>query len=224
LNTASADSHDAPVFLSHVEFLFNQFATPVAGHVTLDSLSDLQLIQQSINGSHEAFDALVRRYQDRLVHSLEHALNSREDALDAAQQAFVSAWQKLAAFRQDAAFYSWLYRIAMNAAISRRRKLRLPTTSLDRHAEASGLDPEDKNEDADPQRQLVSSEHVQLVQEALSQLAEEFRQPLILKEIDGLPYEEIATILDIPIGTVRSRIFRARREMTERLTRILGDE
>lgn len=158
------------------------------------------------------------------MHSLEHALNSREDALDAAQQAFVSAWQKLGAFRQDAAFYSWLYRIAMNAAISRRRKQRVATTSLDRHAEESGMDPADQNENSDPQRQMASSEHVRLVQEALSQLAEEFRQPLVLKEIDGLRYDEIATILDIPIGTVRSRIFRARREMTERLSRILGDD
>lgn len=190
----------------------------------MDSLSDLQLIQKSINGSLEAFDTLVRRYQDRLVHSLEHALNSREDALDAAQQAFVSAWQKLGAFRQDAAFYSWLYRIAMNAAISRRRKQRIATTSLDRHVEESGMPPVDNNEDADPQRQLTSAEHVRLVQEALSQLAEEFRQPLVLKEIDGLPYEEIATILDIPIGTVRSRIFRARREMTERLSRVFGED
>lgn len=157
------------------------------------------------------------------MHSLEHALNSREDAMDAAQQAFVSAWQKLSAFRQDAAFYSWLYRIAMNAAISRRRKLRVPTVSLDGKTDESGMDPVDNHEDADPQRQMVSSEHVRLVQEALSQLAEEFRQPLVLKEIDGLPYEEIATILDIPIGTVRSRIFRARRDIMERLTRALGE-
>lgn len=190
----------------------------------LDSLSDNQLIEKSISGSVEAFDVLVRRYQDRLVHSLEHALNSREDALDAAQQGFVSAWQKLGAFRQDAAFYSWLYRIAMNAAISRKRKQRVPTTSLDGYVDATGTNPTDQNVDADPTRQLDSTEHVQLVREALAQLAEEFRQPLVLKEIDGLAYEEIATILDIPIGTVRSRIFRARREMLERLGRVLGEE
>lgn len=189
----------------------------------MDSLSDIQLIQHSIDGNLDAFDALVRRYQDRLVHSLEHALNSRDDALDAAQQAFVSAWQKLDTFRQDAAFYSWLYRIAMNAAISRRRKQRINTTSLDQRIEASGLSPVDENIDADPRRQLSSAENGQLVRDALQQLAEEFRQPLILKEIDGLAYEEIATILNIPIGTVRSRIFRARRELTERLGRLLGE-
>ncbi len=144
--------------------------------------------------------------------------------MDAAQQAFVSAWQKLDSFRQDAAFYSWLYRIAMNAAISRRRKNRVNTTSLDGFVEASGSNPVDNSPNSDPQQQLNSAEHVRLVREALAQLAEEFRQPLVLKEIDGLAYEEIASILNIPIGTVRSRIFRARREMMERLERILGNE
>jgi RNA polymerase sigma-70 factor (ECF subfamily) len=190
----------------------------------LDALSDNQLIQQAINGNVDAFEVLVRRYEDRLVHSLEHALGSREDALDAAQQAFVSAWRKLDSFRRDAAFYSWLYRIAMNEAISRRRKQRLPTTSLDRHMHVSGQSPVDENSASSPQYRLDVEERVQLVRQALRELAEEFRQPLVLKEIDGLPYEEIATILDIPIGTVRSRIFRARQEMTARLERLFRDE
>lgn len=186
----------------------------------MDSLSDNQLINQSVAGDVDAFDVLVRRYQDRLVHSLEHALGSRDDALDAAQQAFVSAWRGLGTFRQDAAFYSWLYRIAMNAAISARRRQRLPTTSLNTHMEASGTSPIDENIDTDPQRQLTSEEQVRLVQQALLQLPEEFRQPLVLKEMDGFSYEEISSLLNIPIGTVRSRIFRARRELTQRLERV----
>ena len=112
----------------------------------------------------------------------------------------------------------------MNAAISRRRKNRVNTTSLDGFVEASGSNPVDNSPNSNPQQQLNSAEHVRLVREALAQLAEEFRQPLVLKEIDGLAYEEIASILNIPIGTVRSRIFRARREMMERLERILGNE
>ncbi|MEQ9411954.1 MAG: sigma-70 family RNA polymerase sigma factor [Fuerstiella sp.] len=191
--------------------------------MTSDSLSDNQLIRRAVDGSPDAFDVLVRRYQDRLVHSLEHALGSREDALDAAQQAFVSAWRKLSAFRQDAAFYSWLYRIAMNAAISRKRRQRLPTTSLDDQM-AAGSPPPDQRSDTDPEHRLSTEERSAQVRAALLELAEEFRQPLVLKEIDGLSYDQIATILDIPIGTVRSRIFRARREMTERLQRILRPE
>ena len=190
----------------------------------VDEPSDNQLIQQATDGSLDAFDVLVQRYQDRLVHSLEHALGSHDDALDAAQQAFVSAWKNLKSFRQEAAFYSWLYRIAMNAAITRKRRQRLPTTSLDRHVAASGNSPPDENSDTNPESRMVSAEHVQLVQDALKQLAEEFRQPLVLKEIDGMSYEEIASVLDIPIGTVRSRIFRARRELTERLERVFRSD
>jgi len=190
----------------------------------VDQPSDNQLIQQATDGSSDAFGVLVQRYQDRLVHSLEHALGSRDDAMDAAQQAFVSAWRNLKSFRQDAAFYSWLYRIAMNAAITRKRRQRLPTQSLDRHVAATGHSPTDNSADTNPESRMVSAEHVELVQNALLQLAEEFRQPLVLKEIDGMSYEEIASVLDIPIGTVRSRIFRARRELTERLERIFRSE
>lgn len=191
--------------------------------ISLNAIPDNQLIQQSINGDTQAFSALITRYQDRLVHSLEHALGSREDALDAAQQAFVSVWQKLDTFRQDSAFYSWLYRVALNAAISGRRKQRLSTTSLESYVESSGTGAVDGNADADPTRQLASAENVRLVREALLQVAEEFRQPLVLKEMDGFSYEEIAKILEIPIGTVRSRIFRARREITERLHRLFEE-
>ena len=191
--------------------------------ISLNAIPANQLIQQSINGDTQAFSALITRYQDRLVHSLEHALGSREDALDAAQQAFVSVWQKLDTFRQDSAFYSWLYRVALNAAISGRRKQRLSTTSLESYVESSGTGAVDGNADADPTRQLASAENVRLVREALLQMAEEFRQPLVLKEMDGFSYEEIASILEIPIGTVRSRIFRARREITERLHRLFEE-
>ena len=187
----------------------------------MDNLPDNQLIQLSVEGRSEAFNTLVIRYQDRLVHSLTQALGSRDDALEIAQQAFVSAWRRLDSFRQDAAFYSWLYRIAMNAAISRKRQQRLPTTSLDSYVAASGHTPVDVNSDTNPERRLVSEERVQLVQTALMKLPEEFRQPLVLKEIDGFSYDDIAKIQDIPIGTVRSRIFRARRELTEQLKRIL---
>lgn len=184
----------------------------------MDSPDDKELVRQSVAGNHEAFEQLVRRYQDRLTHSLEHALGSREDALDAAQQAFVSAWRNLSGFRSDAAFYSWLYRIAMNAAISARRRQRLSTKSLDGPDEAAAQTV-DRRPDADPAHQLQIDERVRLVREELQKIPAEFRQPLVLKEIDALSYEEIAMVLDIPVGTVRSRIFRARKELTERLKR-----
>ncbi|MEZ6059818.1 MAG: sigma-70 family RNA polymerase sigma factor [Planctomycetaceae bacterium] len=190
----------------------------------MNASSDQQLIRQSLDGDDSAFDELVTRYQDRLVHSLEFALGSRDDALEAAQQAFISAWRRLATFRHEAEFYSWLYRIAMNAAISRRRKQRIETTSLESLEEASGASPADPNPAADPAHPMSSEERVRIVRQALQEVAEEFRQPLIMKEMDGFSYEQIASILEIPLGTVRSRIFRARQELTERLKRVLGDD
>jgi RNA polymerase sigma-70 factor (ECF subfamily) len=190
----------------------------------VDQLPDLQLIDNTLQGDSRAFDALVRRYQDRLVHSLEHAFGSREDALDVAQQAFLLAWQKLSSFRHEAGFYSWLYRIARNVAISRARRPQLSSSSLDHMHEAGGFEPTDQKQQSAPDHAMDQAEQVNLVQEALRQISEEFRQPLVLKEIDGFSYEQIAEILDIPLGTVRSRIFRGRQELIERLQRKMRPE
>lgn len=182
--------------------------------------SDLQLIDEALQGETHAFDELVRRYQDRLVHSLEHCLGSREDALDAAQQAFTLAWRKLSSFRRQSGFYSWLYRIARNAAVSSHRKQQLPSGSLEQMNDAAGFEPTDSRPDASPDHAMQQDENVRMVQLALQQIPEEFRAPLVLKEIDGFSYEQIAEVLDIPLGTVRSRIFRARQELLERLERL----
>jgi len=190
----------------------------------VDSPTDLQLIEQVRQGDSRAFDELVRRYQDRLVHSLEHVFGSREDALDVAQQAFVLAWRKLSSFRGDAGFYSWLYRIARNVAISSARRQHLSSSSLDHMHEAAGFEPADQNQDSAPEHAMDQAEQVRLVQEALKKISDEFRQPLVLKEIDGFSYEQIAEILDIPLGTVRSRIFRGRQELIERLQRKMRPE
>ena len=157
------------------------------------------------------------------MHSLELALNSREDALDAAQQAFVLAWKKLSTFRRESGFYSWLYRIARNVAISGIRQQRIESGSLDQLHEAAGFEPADGNSQSAPEHALQQFEEINLVQNALQEIPEEFRQPLVLKEIDGMSYEEIAKILDIRLGTVRSRIFRARQELIAKLQRLSRD-
>ena len=181
--------------------------------------ADLQLIDATLSGDTRAFDELVRRYQDRLVHSLEHTLGSRDDALDVAQQAFVLAWKKLSSFRREAGFYSWLYRIAHNFAISRIRRPKISSRSLDHLHEAAGFEPADIHSESAPEYPMLQAEQIQMVQKALLEIVEEFRQPLVLKEIDGFSYEEIARILGIPLGTVRSRIFRARQELIAKLQR-----
>jgi RNA polymerase sigma-70 factor (ECF subfamily) len=190
----------------------------------LDKTSDASLIAESLQGDSRAFDQLVLRYQRRLVHSLEHSIGSRDDALDVAQQAFVLAWRRLSTFRGESGFYSWLYRIARNVAITRTRRKRHNPGSLDQLEEAGGFQPVDDSTSSVPEHRVNQAEDVAAVRQALQQLAEEFRTPLVMKEIDGFTYEQIASILEIPIGTVRSRLFRARQEMAERLQRILRED
>ena len=189
----------------------------------VNGLSDLQLIDATVAGDTRAYDALVQRYQDRLVHSLEHALSSREEALDVAQQAFILAWRKLHTFRREAQFYSWLYRIARNVATSRVRRQKINSGSLDQLRDDAGFEPLDTRDQSAPEHQILQAEAIQRLQAALKEIPEEFRQPLILKELDGMSYEEIGHIMDVPIGTVRSRIFRARQELLERLKRLSGN-
>lgn len=187
--------------------------------------NDLAIIRRCRSGEAEAFGELVLRYQDRLFGTLVHLLGSLEDARDAAQDAFVLAFQKIETFRGDSAFYSWLFRIAYNAAMTRRRKDRHNHhMSVETARERHGHEPADERASADPGDALHREERQQLVRKALGELAEEYRTALILKEMDGLQYDEIAKIVNCPIGTVRSRIHRARQELREKLSRALKSE
>ncbi len=185
---------------------------------------DQKLIEESLNGHSDAFGQLVVRYQDRLYNTLSRALGSAEDAADAAQEGFVQAFQKLESFRGESSFYSWLFRISMNAAISTKRKNKRMTASIDAAREQAGIEPEDIHPTAQPSHAIELSEQQQLVQDALAGLSEEFRSVIVLKEIEGMKYEEIADILDCPIGTVRSRIFRARTELKDKLRILLKEQ
>jgi RNA polymerase sigma-70 factor, ECF subfamily len=185
---------------------------------------DEQLIKECLAGQTEAFGLLVTRYQDRLYHTLSNILVSAEDARDVAQDAFVLAFQKLHTFRGDSAFYSWLFRIAYNSAISHLRKKKRSAPTDETSHEQTGIEPADRHPDTDPSRGLEVTEEQALVRSALAQLQEEYRTALVLKEMEGLKYEEIAEVVDAPIGTVRSRIHRARRDLREKLRILLKDE
>jgi RNA polymerase sigma-70 factor (ECF subfamily) len=186
--------------------------------------SDQDLIAAALARDTAAFGELVAKYQNRLFHALAHMLGSTDDAQDVAQDAFVLAFQKLATFRGDAQFYSWLFRIAMNAAVNFRRKNRSLGASLEAAKERIGLEPTDHRGDSSPDRPLEQAERQRLVREALAQMTEEFRIPLVMAEMEDLKYEEIADILHCPIGTVRSRIHRGRAELREKLRRLLKNE
>ncbi len=182
---------------------------------------DAPLIAETLAGNSDAFGRLVTKYQDRLYNSLVHVVGSTEEAQDVAQDAFVQAFLKLSTFQGNSAFFTWLYRIAFNVAISQRRKHKT-TVSIDQQRELSGNEPLDHNQA--PTERIESQERIAQVRTALAALGEEHRTVLILREIDNCSYEEIAEILDLPVGTVRSRLHRARLELREQLKESLQED
>ena len=179
---------------------------------------DAQLIDETLAGHSAAFGQLVLKYQDRLYNTVVHVAGSAEDARDCVQEAFVQAFLKLDTFQHSSAFYTWLYRIAFNVAASHRRRRR-PTLSVEYARETSGLEPMDDGNG--PTERLEQKECCRQVRQAIGQLSEEHRMVLVLREIDGCCYETIANILELPIGTVRSRLHRARLQLREQLKEVL---
>ena len=176
---------------------------------------DRRLISEALAGRTASFGELVLRYQDRLYHVANRILDNPDDALDVVQDTFVNAYLSLASFKGDAEFFTWLYRIAFNTAISAKRKKR-PVVSLDAgigRDGAAGLDPEDRAADTAPGAALERTEDERILSEAVAKLSPEHRTVLLMKDIDGLKYEDIAEAMGVPIGTVRSRLHRARFEL-----------
>lgn len=181
---------------------------------------DAPLIDEALAGNSAAFGQLVTRYQDRLYNTLVHIVGSADEAYDVAQDAFVQAYLKLDSFHRTSAFYTWLYRIAFNLAISRRRRHK-PTSSLDQSRELTGNEP--LSRDDAPSERLDRDERVGQVQMALAAMTEDFRTVLILREMEGFSYEAIADVLELPVGTVRSRLHRARLELREQLKEVFQE-
>jgi RNA polymerase sigma-70 factor, ECF subfamily len=177
---------------------------------------DAQLIESTLAGKTAAFGQLVLKYQDRLFHTILHMVGGRDDASDIVQEAFVQAFVKLDSFQRASAFYTWLYRIAFNVAAthSRRRK-----PGGERVRDMAGHEPADPR--VGPVHELEREERARQVRHALAALSEEHRVVLVLREIDGCCYETIAEALDLPVGTVRSRLHRARIQLREQLKELL---
>lgn len=181
------------------------------------SADDNRLIAQCLQGDTAAFGELVRRYQERLYHSVFRLVEHSEDARDVVQDAFLSAYQSLDGFKGDSRFFTWLYRIAINAAISFQRKQRAAVrmeTLGDGDRTFEPLDPSEQNR---PDFALEQAEQGLRVREALNRLSPEHRAVLVLKDMEGQKYETMAEILQVPIGTIRSRLHRARLELRELL-------
>ena len=177
----------------------------------LSTVNDEQdLIRLSLAGNSSAFGQLVSRYQDRLYTAMISVVGSAEEAEDVVQESFIQAYIKLDTFQMQSRFFTWLYRIAFNNALSRRRRNR-GQVSLDHTRETTGNEPIDDG-DA-PDSDMVRNENVRLVQETMQQLSDDHRVILVLREMQEMAYEEIAEVLQISIGTVRSRLNRARSQL-----------
>ena len=182
---------------------------------------DAQLIDQTLAGQSAAFGCLVRKYQDRLYNTVLHVVGHAQDAEDIVQDALVQAFVKLDTFQRSSAFYTWLYRIAFNVAVSFHRRRR-PSASVEQVRDLTGGEPLDRADT--PAEELERRERGRQVRQALGELSEEHRAILVLREIDGCCYETIAEILDLPIGTVRSRLHRARLQLRDQLKEMLTVE
>ena len=176
-----------------------------------DSQTDLQLVRKVRNGDRAAFDLLVVKYQSRVASIISRYVYDPQEVMDLAQETFVKAYRAIDRFRGDSAFYTWLYRIAVNTAKNfLESRGRRPQPSADVAEAENFADGRRLRDPASPERLLQREQLQEALSRAIAQLPEDLRSAFLLREYDGLSYEDIARILDCPIGTVRSRIFRAR--------------
>jgi RNA polymerase sigma-70 factor (ECF subfamily) len=186
-------------------------------------VSDLSLVRRVQRGDKGAFDALVLKYQHKLVKLVMRYVRNPAEAEDIAQEAFIKAYRALPQFRGDSAFYTWLYRIAINTAknavVSRDRS---PIEyNIDRHDNDESYDMQGRMKDSETPEGLVLTDEIRTtVNAAIDALPEDLRTAIVLRELEGLSYEEIAAAMDCPVGTVRSRIFRAREAIDRRLREV----
>lgn len=185
---------------------------------------DQQLVERVQRGDKGAFDLLVSKYQRKIFRLLSRLIRDSAEVEDVAQEAFIKAYRALPNFRGDSAFYTWLYRIAINTAknhlVSQGR--RAPTSTEANIEDAETFDDGEHLRDLNtPDAMLLSKQVGEAVNRAIDQLPEDLRTAIVLREIEGLSYEEIAESMNCPIGTVRSRIFRAREAIAQELKPIL---
>lgn len=181
------------------------------------SAEDRLLIAECLQGNTAAFGELVRRYQERLYHSVYRLVDHAEDARDVVQEAFLSAYQSLDGFKGDSLFFTWLYRIAVNTAISLKRKQRVMARMESGRDGEYVIEPLDTSAESRPEHALEQAELSCRVRQALGRLSAEHRAVLVMKDMEGQKYEAMAEILQVPIGTIRSRLHRARLELRELL-------
>ncbi|MFT4590877.1 MAG: RNA polymerase sigma-70 factor (ECF subfamily) [Gammaproteobacteria bacterium] len=202
---------------------------PSAGVGGVKSMSDRQIDQLLVDrvnaGEKHAFDLLVVKYQQRLINLIMRYVHDHSEAMDVAQESFIKAYRALPKFRGESAFYTWLYRIAINTAknhmVAARRRPLAYSEDIDdpeRYEWHSSLQDNDS-----PEAQALGEELRETVETAISSLTDDLRTAIMLRELDGLSYDEIAQAMDCPVGTVRSRIFRAREAIDQSIRPLLDE-
>ncbi len=181
---------------------------------------EVELIRRALAGEEQAFESLVLEHQDRLYNAMIQVTGSVHDAEEVTQEAFIRAFLKLNTFQQNSQFFTWLYRVAFNIALSRKRRKRAKI-SLDQQREDIGNDVVDHGEAVDAG--MIRQDQVSLVQTAMSRLSEQHRGILVLREMNEASYEEISEILELSIGTVRSRLNRARKQLRISIEELQSD-
>lgn len=188
--------------------------------------TDQILVERVQKGDKKAFDVLVGKYQHKIISLISRYVSDHSEAMDVAQEAFIKAYRALKRFRGDSAFYTWLYRIAINTAKNHlvAQGRRPPASDVDaQDAEQYQVDTRLKDRGS-PEHEMLREEIEQTIHQAISDLPEDLRVAITLREMEGMSYEEIATTMDCPIGTVRSRIFRAREAIDTRLRPLLDNQ
>ena len=177
--------------------------------------SDLWLVKNCQKGDHRAFETLILKYQHRVFSLIYHLLRKRNIVEDVAQEVFLKVFKSIKSFRGTASFYTWLYRITVNTCLNYQKSARSSELTLsckEPHKEAFMA-----QRTKDPEEHIRDKESSQVIKEVIESLTVEQRMPIILRELEGLSYEEIAVVLECPVGTVRSKIFRARKVLQEKL-------
>ena len=194
--------------------------------MTNTAQSDIDLVKRVQKGDKKAFDPLVIKYQQRIANLISRFIRDPDEVLDVTQEAFIKAYRALPNFRGDSQFYTWLYRVAINTAKNHLATLSRRPPQGDIEAEiAEQMDMGTRlKEQETPERLAEEADLKAVIMEAVDQLPEELKTALTLREIDGLSYDEIAEAMDCPIGTVRSRIFRAREAVDKAIKPLMGHD
>ena len=191
----------------------------------MDGTTDQVIVERVIKGDLDAFSVLVDRYQDRIYSAVLNYVYNSEDAVDITQDSFLKAYSNIRSFNAGSAFYTWLYRIAVNSAIDflRKRKSKMADSLDDQKYTEVGFEPASKDPSTDPVKVVYRGEQVRVMRKAIASLSEKLRSAIILHDVEGLSQEEVAEILRVPVGTVKSRVSRARTELRYLLQKQMGE-